>query len=116
VVCDVNLAQPAVGRLHRADPGHRKLLRQPVLQGAERAFRSAAGLRRISRDVLDAELIERAAELRQHRLRHPSASFRRLEVVAAAVGVERAEQTMLRHHLPHPAQARCRALLIHQKG
>jgi hypothetical protein len=46
----------------------------------------------VSRDVLDAELRQRAAELRQHRLRHPPASFRRLEVVAATIGVERAEQ------------------------
>ena len=65
--------------------------------------------------MLDAELLQGTAELRQNRLRHPAARLRRQEVVAAPVSVERAEQPMLRHHLPHAPQARCRALLIHQE-
>ena len=97
-------AATAVRRLDRLDPGQRQLLRQTVLQRAEQALRAPARLRRVGRDVLDAELLQGPPDLRQQRLRHLPARLRRHEVVAAAVGVERAEQPMLRHHLAHACE------------
>ena len=71
---------------------------------AEHPLRPAARLRRVGRDVLDAELLQAPADLRQHRLRHLAAGLRREEVMAAAVGVERAEQAVPRHHLAQPGK------------
>ena len=65
--------------------------------------------------MLDAKLLQGTAELRQNRSGHRSARFRREEIVAAPIGIERAKQTMSRHHVTHPAQARRSTLLIDQE-
>jgi len=59
-----------VGISDIADAGKLELLRQPVLQGAEHALRAPARLWRIGRDVLDAEPIERPADLGEPVLVH----------------------------------------------
>jgi hypothetical protein len=66
--------------------------------------------------MLNAKLLQAASDLCQHRLRHLAAAFRREEIMAAPVGVERAEQTVPRHHLTQAAKTRRGALLIHQEG
>ncbi len=67
---------------------------------------ATAGLRRIGRDVLDAELRQRPPNLGESALVHRLAGLGRVEVVAATVGVERARQAVLGDH---PAQAAERA-------
>jgi hypothetical protein len=47
--------------------------------------------------VLDAKLLQGAAELRQNRPRHRPARFRREEIVAAPISIERTEQAMPCH-------------------
>lgn len=67
---------------------------EPGPQGVERPFGQAARLRRIGGDVLDAHLLQRTPDLGERRLRHRRARLRRGEMVAAPVGVERAEPTV----------------------
>ena len=102
-------------RLDRVDPSQLQFFRQTILQRPKRTLRTAPRLRRVRRDVLDAELLQGTAELRQNRPRYRPAALRREEVVAAPVSIELTEQTVLRNHVAHPVKARCRALLIHQK-
>lgn len=87
-----------------------------VLQGLEDAFRAAARLRRIGRDMLDAQMIEGAADLRQAGPIHLSASLRRVKVVAAPIRVEAQRQAMPAEHLLQGPECRGRTLLLHQKG
>jgi hypothetical protein len=73
----VDLADKGVGRLDRDDPREPELLRQPVLERPERPLRapsrlgrretpvSRRAMPRMSPDMLDAELPERAAHLRE---------------------------------------------------
>jgi hypothetical protein len=75
VLRNVRVAEPAVGRLDRVDAGQLQFFRQAVLQRLERSLRSPACLRRVRRNVLDAELLQRTAELRQHGLRHRPAAL-----------------------------------------
>jgi hypothetical protein len=79
----IDIPDEGVGGLDRGDPGQRQLLRQPVLQGLEDAFRAAAGLRRIGRDMYDAQMVESPAHLRQARSVDLSASLRRMKIMAA---------------------------------
>ena len=60
---DIVLAQPTVGGLDIVDADEPQLLGQAILQRAEDALRAAPGLRRIGRDVLDAELRQGASDL-----------------------------------------------------
>src|SRR3990172_3612387 len=57
------VAQDRVGLLEGAGPGPAQRLEQPVLQGSEEAFDAPLGLRGVSRDELDAQLIGQAPEL-----------------------------------------------------
>ena len=66
--------------------------------------------------MLNAELGQRPADLGQHRPGDLAASLGRPEIVAAAIGVERAEQAVARDHLAQAAKGRGRALLIDQEG
>ena len=101
----VDLAQEPVGGLDGGDPGQRQLLGQAVLQGPEGALAAAPGLRRIGRDVADAELLQRPADLGQLRLGNLAAGLGGEEIVAATVGVEAAGQTALLVHLPQGPEA-----------
>jgi len=93
----IDLADPSVRRLDVTQTGVRELLDQPVLQGPKHPLAAPARLRRIGRDVLDPEPIERTADLGAAILVHRLASLVGVEVVAAAVGVERAGQPV-RHN------------------
>ena len=55
---DEQLAQIGVRGRDRGDPGDAQFRRQPLLQRAEHPLDAAAGLRRVGRDVADAELAE----------------------------------------------------------
>ena len=98
------------------DPGELQLLRQPVLQGAERPLAAAARLRRVGGDVADAQLLQRPADLGQLGLGDLPARRGRVEVVAAPVGVELDEQPVPLDHLGQAAKRRRRALLLDQDG
>src|SRR6185369_16798191 len=62
---DVDVPKENIGGLDRDDLGERQLLRQTVLQRLENPLRATARLRRIGRDVFDAEMIKRPADLGQ---------------------------------------------------
>ena len=112
----IGLGEPAIGRRDCGDAGQGQLLRQPVLQGAEGALETAARLGRISCDVADAELAEGAPDLRSHGLRDRFAGLGRMEIVAASVGIELAEQPVPVDHLGQRTKARCGALLLDHKA
>jgi hypothetical protein len=66
--------------------------------------------------MFDAELGQGPADLRGSILVDRAAGLGREEVVAAAIGVERAEQAMLGHHLAQRHEAAHRPLLLDQEG
>ncbi len=71
---NIDIPDEGVGGLDRGDPGQRKLLGQTVLQSVEDAFRAAPGLRRIGRDMFDAQMMSaRPACVRRVRSTFPPA-------------------------------------------
>ncbi len=62
VIGDELIAQVGVGRLERSDSGHAELVHETALESAVQALDPAAGLRRIARDVLDAEASQDPAD------------------------------------------------------
>ena len=88
---DVLLPQKLIGCLHGGDPVQAQLLGQLSLPGAEVALASAAGLRRIGRDHLDAQLPQRAAHRGQPLPVHDLPSLRRQKEMAGPAAVQRAE-------------------------
>jgi hypothetical protein len=85
------------------------------LQRAEHALASAAGLRRICRDVLDPEMGQRTADLGQLLLVDRLAGLRGEEVMSATVGIEARWQAAGCEHLEEGPQRRNRAFLLDQK-
>jgi hypothetical protein len=92
VLGQVNLAQEAVGDRDRGDAGELELLGQPVLERAERTLGATPRLGRVGRDVLDAELGKRPADLGELIPGDLLSGLGGDEVVARAVGIERARQ------------------------
>src|SRR6185312_17237005 len=76
-----------------------QFLGQPVLQRAEGPLGAAPSLGRVGGDMLDAELLEGPADLGQLGLGDGLAGFRRVEIVAPSVGIERTEQPVPLNHL-----------------
>src|SRR5271166_6433673 len=111
----IDFADEGVGRLDRRDPGKPELLHQPVLQGLEGALRTPARLWRIGPDMLDPELLERPADLRQMTAVDLAAGLGRQEVMRAAVGVEAHRQPRRAEHLFQRPEGRSRAFLLDQK-
>src|SRR5208337_2080944 len=110
----IDFADEGVGRLDRRDPGKPELLHQPVLQGLEGVLRTPARLWRIGPDMLDPELLERPADLRQMTAVDLAAGLGRQEVMRAAVGVEAHRQP--RHRPTRPlAPMRAAPLRLLQK-
>src|SRR5215472_2739294 len=95
----VNLADLAVGFVDVADAKQAQLLRQPTLQRAEHALAPPTRLRRVGRDMLDAEVRQRPPYLGQLLLVDRLAGPRGEEVMAAAVGVEARRQAVHGEHL-----------------
>ena len=89
VVGQVGVCDEAVCGFDRRDPRQRQFLDEAVLEGAEGALGASARLGRIGSDVLDAELVEGAADLGALILGDLAACLGGVEVVAAAVGIER---------------------------
>ncbi len=116
VVGNEGLGEEAVGPFDRRDAGQCQLLGEPVLQGAEGALGAPARLRRIGRDVLDAELGQGPSELGGLVAVHLATRLGGVEVVARAVGVERARQPVPAEHLAQPLEARHGALLGDQEA
>ena len=94
VLLDIDVRQPAIGRLDRRDPVHSQQRRQALLQRVPEPLYPPPRLRAVGGDVRDVQLLQRPPHLRQKRLVDLRARLRREEVVAAPVGVERREQTM----------------------
>ena len=88
VARQINLTDPSVRRIDIAQAGVFELFDQPVLQRPEHALAAAARLRRVGRDVLDADPIERTADLGQVNLVDRLAGLVGVKVVAGAVGIE----------------------------
>jgi hypothetical protein len=82
------LHEIAVGGLERRDPRHAQLVDQPALQRPIEALAPPARLRRIRRDVLDAQPGERPPHLRQPPPIHRAFRLRRVKGPMRAVGVE----------------------------
>jgi len=76
--------------------------------------RSARGLRRIGRDHLHPQFLQRPAHLRRTMLIDFLAGLRRIEKVTATVAVKRAEQTPRCDHRAQPSHHRARRFLLHQ--
>jgi hypothetical protein len=64
--------------------------------------------------VLDAELAQRAPDLRRIAAVHPAAGLQRGEVMAASVRIQAARQAVRRERLQQPGEGRRRPLLDHQ--
>ena len=102
--------------LDGGDAGERELLGQAVLEGAERALGTPPRFGRVGRDVLDAELGERPADLGHLILGDLLARLGGEEVMARPVGVERARQALRGDHLGERPEGARGAFLVHQKG
>jgi hypothetical protein len=87
-----------------------------ILQGLEGALRAAARLGRIGRNVMDAQMLERAPDLRQARPARLPARLRRMKIMRAPVGVEAQRQAVALEHFAQAPERRGRALLLDQKG
>ncbi len=61
----LDCGEPPIGGFHRAQTFLAQERRKAALQRAEQPLHAAAPLRRVARDVLDPELRERPADLRQ---------------------------------------------------
>jgi len=104
VIGNESLPEISVHCRQGPDAGYPHSRWQPVVQGPEYPLDAPASLRRIRRNVPDAELQERAADLRQMLVVDLAAGLAGLEVVAAPIGVKRSKQAMPRNRLPQ-AQA-----------
>ncbi len=113
---DVDVPDKGVGGLDRGDPGERQLLRQAVLQGLEDAFRTASGLRRIGRDMFDAQMLEGASDLGRTGPIDLAAGLRCMKIMAAAVRIEAQGQAMVAKNLFQGPERRSGAFLLDQKG
>ena len=76
---------------------------------------SKGRLRRISRDMLDPQLPKRSADLGDGARSDLAAFLGRMKIMAAAVGVERAEQPLGRDRLDQAEKARNRTFLLHEE-
>ena len=104
-----------VGFLDVDDPVECQLLGQPVLVGAEHPFGSSPGLRGVGGDHLDAQLLHGTAELCGVLLVDLAAGLGGVPVVAASVGVQRAEQSFGPDHFADPLEAAPCAFLVHEE-
>ena len=77
-----------------ASPASAQLLRQAALPGPEAALAAPARLRRVGRDHLHAQLLQRPAHLRQPLRIDLPPSLRGEQEMAAAIAVQRAEQPL----------------------
>ena len=110
MVGQVGVCDEAVGGFDRCDPRQRQFLDEAVLEGAEGALGAAAGLGRIGSDVLDAELMEGAADLGVLILGDLAACL------AATVGVEAAGHPLVGEHLLQRPEGGRGAFLLDQEG
>jgi hypothetical protein len=84
----IDFAQEAVRGLEIIeDAGQPELLGQPILQDAEQPLRAPPRLRRTGGDMFDTQLRQRPPDLGESAPGDLPASFRRMEVMAAAVAV-----------------------------
>jgi hypothetical protein len=112
---DIGLPEKAIGRLDRGDSGQGQSLHQSVLQGLKHTLRAASCLRRIGRDMLDTQMRQRPTNLGGSMAIDRTTRLGRVEIVAAAIGLEAQRQAMLSEHLQQSAERRGRALLRREK-
>lgn len=101
----IGFDQIAIGRGHIGNTGQQELLRQPTLMGAKGPFTAAARFRRIGRDHFNAQPPHGPPKLRGVSLVDLAAGVGGMPVVAAAVAVERTEQSALVDDLTYPPEA-----------
>ena len=83
------LREIPIRRLDRRGPRHPQLVHQTILKGAIEPLTAAAGLRRVSRNVLDPQPRQRPADLRALGLVDRPPGRRRVKRPMRAVGVQR---------------------------
>src|SRR5262249_44971400 len=84
----INLADEPIGGLDVVNPGELEFLRQSILQRAKHPLRAPARLRRIGRNMLDPKPIKRTPDLRRPALVNRLPRLRRVEIMAAPIGIE----------------------------
>src|SRR3990172_5393630 len=121
VVAGQELPQDPVGLLQGAGPGPgpAQRLEQPVLQGSEEAFDAPLGLRGVSRDELDAQLIGQAPELASSafpgQFLLQGGLFGALED-GVAIGIEGQGEAVALHDLPQQQEVSGGILLGPEEG
>ena len=98
------------------DAGELQFLRQPILQRLEGPLGAAPRLRRERPDVLDAQLLERPADLGRRAAIDLAAAFGGAEIMRPAIRVEAHRQAVLREDLVQRPEGRGRAFLLDEKG
>jgi len=73
------IAEIGIGPHQRQDLGDAEFIDESILEGAIQPLASPPGLRRIGRDVFNAEPSQRPSDLRQLRLGHPPLGLRRMQ-------------------------------------
>jgi hypothetical protein len=111
----VDVPDPGIRGGDLGDARLRQLLDQAVLQGAKLALRAASRLRRIGRNVFDAEPIERTAHLREPLPVDRLTGLGGVEVMAAAIRVEARRQAVRREHFKQRPKRRGGTFLLDQK-
>ena len=91
-----------------------QFLRQAILPSAEAAFTPPARLRRVGRDHLHSELFHRSADLRQPMRIDLLAGFAGDKEMAAAIAVQRAEQTFALDYFAQGNHHRAGGFFFHQ--
>src|SRR6202035_5144819 len=95
-------AQKLIRLLHGSTSGQPQLLWQPPLPGAEAAFAAAPRLRRIRRNHLHSQLLQRPSHLGSTLVVHLAPHFRRQPEMAAPIAVQRAEHALALDHFFQP--------------
>ena len=89
VAWEKHVREIGVGRGEGCDARDAQLIDQPILEGPIESLATAAGLRRVRGNMLDAQPLERATDLCQPCLVDGALGPRRMERPVSAVGIER---------------------------
>jgi len=92
--CPVDLIKVSVGRVHVSDPGTGQLLRKSALVRLKRTLAAPSRLGRVSRNMVNAQLLQGSADLGQVNLVDLAASLWGNEVVATPIRVQRRKQAI----------------------
>ncbi len=98
--------QKPVRRLQRPQLAQPQLLRQAALPGREVALAASTRFRRVGRDHLHSQLVQRPSHLRAAMVVHLAAHLRRPPEMASPIAVQRAERAFALDHFPQSCHHR----------